>query len=78
MILAGGLFSAGQLLSLKLVSEFNSRSMLSVKVGTALLGLILNILGAWAYGIKGVVGSMVIFAISYFVWMAWLTWRRPR
>jgi O-antigen/teichoic acid export membrane protein len=78
MVLAGGLFSAGQILSLKLVSEFNSRSMLGVKVGTALLGLSLNILGAWAYGTAGVVGSMIIFASSYFAWMAWLTWRTPQ
>ena len=78
MVLAGGLFSAGQILSLKLVSEFNSKIMLSVKVGTALLGLVLNIYGAWAYGTAGVVGSMIIFSISYLAWMAWLTWRKPQ
>jgi O-antigen/teichoic acid export membrane protein len=77
MVLAGGLFSAGQILSLKLVSEFNSKIMLSVKVGTALLGFVLNIFGAWAYGTAGVVGSMIIFSISYLAWMAWLTWRKP-
>jgi O-antigen/teichoic acid export membrane protein len=78
MVLAGGLFSAGQILSLKLVSEFNSTIMLRVKVGTALLGLVLNIFGAWAYGTAGVVGSMIIFSVSYLAWMAWLTWREPQ
>jgi O-antigen/teichoic acid export membrane protein len=78
MILAGGLFSAGQILSLKLMSEFNSRRMLSVKIFTALLGLIMNIIGAWAYGISGVIGSMIIFSLSYFLWMVLLTWRTPQ
>jgi hypothetical protein len=47
-------------------------------VGTALLGLVLNIFGAWAYGTAGVVGSMIIFSVSYLAWMAWLTWREPQ
>jgi O-antigen/teichoic acid export membrane protein len=77
MVLAGGFFSAGHILSLKQISAFNAKSMLFVKIVTALFGLTLNIVGAWAFGTPGVVGSMVIISISYFAWMAWLTWRLP-
>tara|TARA_B110000503_G_scaffold143144_1_gene242822 strand:+ start:1800 stop:3152 length:1353 start_codon:yes stop_codon:yes gene_type:complete len=78
MVLAGGFFSAGHILSLKLISEFNAKSMLAVKIVTSIIGLILNILGASLYGIVGVIGSMIILSLYYFVWMAWLTWRSPQ
>jgi O-antigen/teichoic acid export membrane protein len=78
MILAGGFFSAGHMLSLKLISEFNAKSMLAVKIVTSIIGLILNILGASLYGIVGVISSMIILSLYYFFWMAWLTWRSPQ
>ena len=78
LILAGGFFSAGQILSLKLMSEFKTQKMIGVKICTALLGLALNILGAYTFGMKGVVGSMILFSFTYFIWMVWLTWRSPQ
>lgn len=76
MALAGGLFSAGQILSLKLMSLFNTRNMLNVKICTSLLGLLLNIFGAWYFGVHGIIASVVIFSFVYFIWMAWLTWQK--
>ncbi len=78
MLLAGGVFSAGQILSLKLMSEFKSKEMIRLKIYTALLGISFNIAGAWLYGTKGVIGSVVIFSFSYSIWMAWLTWQKQR
>jgi O-antigen/teichoic acid export membrane protein len=78
MVLAGGLFSGGQILSLKLISELKSRRMIGVKIGTALLGLTLNIIGAWSYGTAGVVGAMIIFSFSYLISMAWLAKQTPQ
>ncbi len=72
MVLAGGIFAAGQMLALKLMSEMKSASMTIAKVVTAILGVLLNIYGASIIGMQGVVGALVIFATIYFLWMAWL------
>ena len=56
-VLAAGLFSTGQMLVIKILSEVRTRTLLTVKIGTALLGVTLNILGAWVAGINVVVAA---------------------
>ena len=73
-VLAGGLFSTGQMLVLKILSEVRTRILLTIKIGTALLGVFLNILGAWIAGINGVVAALLIFSAIYALGMIWLTY----
>ncbi len=75
VVLAGGIFAAGQLLALKLLSEMKSSAMTKAKIVTALIGLILNVVGAIFAGIQGVVGALVAFSVTYFFWMAMLSRR---
>ncbi len=77
MVLAGGIFSAGQMLSLKLMSEMKTSAMTSAKIVTATLGVALNIYGASRFGLQGVVIAMLIFSTIYFLWMAWISQRPP-
>jgi len=70
VVLAGGLFAAGQLLSLKLMSEMKSSALTIVKITTALIGILCNVLGAAYAGTQGVVGALLAFSVIYFVWMA--------
>jgi O-antigen/teichoic acid export membrane protein len=72
MVLAGGVFAAGQMLSLKLMSEIKSTALIASKIGTAVLGVGLNIYGAAQFGLQGVVAALVLFSFSYLIWMAWL------
>lgn len=72
-VLAGGLFSTGQMLVLKVLSEVRPRILLSVKIGTAVVGLILNVIGAWLAGINGVIAALVIFSSVYVLSMYWIT-----
>lgn len=72
MVLAGGVFSAGQMLALKLMSEMKSASMTVAKIVTAILGVGLNVYGASQFGLQGVVAALVAFSTIYFFWMAWL------
>lgn len=72
MVLAGGVFSAGQMLALKLMSEMKSVAMTVAKIVTAILGVLLNVYGATRFGLQGVVAAMVAFSGIYFLWMAWL------
>lgn len=75
VVLAGGLFAAGQLLALKLMSEMKPSAMTKVKIATASIGVLLNVIGAELTGVQGVVGAQVAFSVIYFVWMAILTRR---
>lgn len=71
-VLAGGLFAAGQTLSLKLMSEMKTRAIASAKIITAILGVVLNVVGAALAGLNGVVAALLAFSASYFVWMVLL------
>lgn len=72
MVLAGGIFAAGQMLALKLMSEMKSVAMTAAKVVTAILGVGLNIYGASRFGLQGIVAALVAFSCIYFFWMTWL------
>jgi O-antigen/teichoic acid export membrane protein len=77
MVLAGGIFAAGQMLALKLMSEMKSTAMTAAKIVTAIVGVTLNILGAMLFGLPGVVAALVAFSCIYFLWMAWLAQHPP-
>jgi len=70
VILAGGLFAAGQMLSLKFMSEMKSSKLTQIKITTALIGVLCNLFGAAFMGIRGVVIALVVFSAIYFLWMA--------
>jgi len=77
MLLGGGLFAAGQVFSLNLMSQMRTRSMLFAKIVTALLGVGLNISGAYWCGIVGIVAASVVFSSVYLFWMMLLGWKCP-
>ncbi len=70
MLLAGGVFAAGQTLALNLMSQMKTQIMIAPKLMTALLGVALNFAGAYWYGINGIVIAGLLFSLSYLVWMA--------
>jgi O-antigen/teichoic acid export membrane protein len=69
IMLAGGLFAAGQNIGLNLMSQLKTRAMMSVKIVTALLGVALNFIGAYWYGITGIVTANILFSLLFFFWM---------
>jgi len=77
MVLAGGIFAAGQMLALKLMSEMKPAAMTVAKIVTAILVVGLNIYGASQFGLPGVVAALVAFSGIYFFWMAWLAQHPP-
>ena len=76
MILAGGLFSAGQVLSLKLMSDLNTKALLWPKIITAVIGTIFSFVGAYVAGLEGVVVAMVAFSALHMVWLGLLSKNR--
>jgi O-antigen/teichoic acid export membrane protein len=73
MLLAGGVFAAGQTIALNLMSQMKTQTMAMAKIITALLGIILNFAGAYLFGIAGIVFASVLFSMLYFFWMAVLS-----
>ncbi|MDH5672674.1 MAG: oligosaccharide flippase family protein [Myxococcales bacterium] len=69
IVLAGGVFSAGQVLGLKLMSELRTRTMTVAKIATALAGVSFNFIGARFMGLQGVVAALVLFSSIYLAWM---------
>ncbi len=67
--LSGGIFAAGQTIALNLMSRMKTQAMMVAKIATALLGLALNLAGAYWYGTTGVVLAGVLFSVSYLAWM---------
>jgi O-antigen/teichoic acid export membrane protein len=72
MVMAGGLFAAGQILALKLMSEMKSARLALAKIVTALLGVGFNVYGAAVAGLAGVIAALVAFSLVYLAWMMWL------
>lgn len=77
VVLAGGLFAGGQMLALKLMSEMKVTAMTWAKVSTAILGIALNLYGAYVAGLTGITAALVIFSAVYLFWMALLSYHRP-
>ena len=75
VMLAGGVFAAGQTIALNLMSQMKTHTMMAAKIVTALLGVMLNFSGAYWYGTTGIVIAGVLFSVSYFIWMAALSLR---
>lgn len=73
MLLSGGIFATGQILTTNLMIHLKTKTMMLVKIITALLGITFNFVGAYWYGITGVVMSSVLFSLSFFVWMVLLS-----
>ena len=68
-VCASGIFAAGQAGVLTVLSKANTRILIPPKVGTALVSILTNALGAYLWGIKGIVGSSLFISMLYFVWI---------
>lgn len=75
MMFAGGIFAAGQMLALKMMSELRSVSIIWAKIVTAILGVLFNLYGASLAGVKGIVVATMAFSVIYFIWMFLLSFQ---
>ncbi len=68
LILGGGFFAAGQLISLKILSDLKSKELTIIKIVTAIFGVFLNIWLARIAGLNGIIIALIIFSLVYFIW----------
>lgn len=76
MVMAGGLFATGQFATISLLSDVETRHLIAPKIVTALIGVVLNLMGAIGWGITGVVGAGMVASAIYLVWILWLVRKR--
>ena len=76
MVLVSGLFSAGQALSLNLMSLMKTHLMMKVKIITGSLAVVFNFCGAYWYGNLGVVFAGLLSSALFFLWMLVLTMKK--
>jgi O-antigen/teichoic acid export membrane protein len=68
--LSSGLFVVGQMLSMVPMALGRSQTLLAPKILTALLAIVLNVVGAALFGPVGVLWAGLVFAICYGGWVA--------
>jgi O-antigen/teichoic acid export membrane protein len=64
-VLAGGLFAAGQIASLRLMSENRTSALMAAKVAAACIGIGANITGAYIAGATGVVIALAFSSLAF-------------
>ncbi|MBU3542212.1 oligosaccharide flippase family protein [Polynucleobacter sp. MWH-Loch1C5] len=67
MIIAGGLWAAGDVLIITLLGQMKSEMVLHIKIISSLLGLLANVICAFLFGLIGVVYAQMIFCTFYAV-----------
>jgi O-antigen/teichoic acid export membrane protein len=69
LTLAAGLFATGQIISMNLMAQMKTKLLMKVKIVTSVFGISMNFLGAYLFGVKGVVMAITLFSLAYFLWM---------
>jgi len=72
LVLGVGLFATAQAATLLLMIRNETRLLLRPKIGTAALGVFANFLGAYVYGLQGVIASQIVFSSIYLAWAIFL------
>lgn len=69
LVLSGGLLAIGQMTNITFFVKANTQVLIYPKIVTAVFGVLLNYLGAYFYGLIGVVVAGVIFSLVYLFWI---------
>lgn len=65
MVLAAGLYSVGDTLCIKMMSDIRIKEIMKIKIISSLIGLVANAVGAAALGLAGVVYAAIFFGFCY-------------
>jgi len=73
MVLSGGLFGTGSLLSVRMMAQMRMIQLAKIMVGASLFGVSLIVGFSAALGLAGTVIAKLIFSFGYISWMAWVS-----
>ena len=69
MVLSGGMFACGQIVSLGPLNRNEPKKLIIPKIMTGIFGTLINFAGAYWMGLRGVVYASAAFSIIYFLWV---------
>jgi O-antigen/teichoic acid export membrane protein len=69
-VVVGGFLATGQVMSMTVLSRDAAQQLVLPKAVTAVLGLVLNVLGAVFFGVVGVLWANVVFSLVFLVWLS--------
>ena len=69
MILGGAFFACAQIFTLQLHTKLKTNFLIYPKIGTAIIGVIGNVVGVSCYGLNGVVYATLGTSILFFLWV---------
>lgn len=69
IVLSGGFFAVGQVLALDFMSKLKTDKLIAPKIITAIIGVFLNIIGVYLWGLDGAIAASLVFSTIYCVWM---------
>ena len=72
LVFAGGIFSAAQLVSGRMMAMLQTNRILIASIGSSIIGILAAFIGAFFWGLQGVILSLVIHAITYLLWLLYL------
>lgn len=73
--LAGSFFGAGQLMTLYIYAFKNSKVLVKLKISNAVFGILLNISGAYFYGVSGIIIALLTTNIAYFISVIYVSYK---
>jgi len=65
MVMAGGLFANGQILTLQFMVDFRTRPLMKIKIITSSIGIGMIVIGGYVYEIEGVIAGLITFSTFY-------------
>jgi O-antigen/teichoic acid export membrane protein len=65
IVLSGGLFAAGQTISLNLMSQMKTQKIMKAKITTSVLSVIFTFTGAYWFGVNGIVIASILASLIY-------------
>ncbi|MCU0666033.1 MAG: hypothetical protein MUF05_02950 [Candidatus Omnitrophica bacterium] len=69
LVLSGGLFAIGQVINMTFFVKADTKVLIYPKILSAVFGVLLNYLGAYFYGLNGVVIAGICFPLMYLSWI---------
>ena len=69
ILLAGGFFAAGQVVTMKVMSDMKTSSLIWPKLITSIIGVTFNFTGVFFGGLVGLVIAAIAFSILHFLWL---------
>jgi O-antigen/teichoic acid export membrane protein len=72
LVLSGGLFAAGQVVSLSLHVGVQTYRLVAPQVAVAISGAAINLIAAMLFGVRGVVGAGILISTAYVIWVVLL------